>query len=294
MNKSILLCAALLLALCACQGRTAAPTAQPSTPLQPGLTPPPAAEPLPPDPQAVSFQASDGQALSGWYYPARVNPGPLVVLMHWAGADMYDWIEIAAWLQNRGLENPFGIPGDGPWWDPAWFPPVGGGVSYGVFIFTFRGCTAVGCAEFVPTGWMLDAQAALRTATGLAGVDPGQVALIGSSIGADGAADTCAWLDTLLPGSCRGALSLSPGGYLGEEYPFAVRSLGEQDPPVPAWCLANETEFPECEAAEEADNPAYQDFRVPGGGHGNELLSPGLDPLPMQILLDFLAATLGS
>ena len=48
--------------------------------------------------------------LKGYYYPsASDQPAPLVVLMHWVMGDMSDWYEIAPWLQNRGLENPFRV-----------------------------------------------------------------------------------------------------------------------------------------------------------------------------------------
>jgi hypothetical protein len=256
---------------------------------------PPADDALPPDPQKVDFQASDGQALTGYYYPAAVNPAPVVVFMHWVGGDMSDWYELAPWLQNRGLANPFTNPSTEPWWDPTWFPEVPVDASYGVFIFSFRGCSPyeAGCAGWTPEVWLLDAQAAMLTATTLEGVDPTKVVSIGSSIGADGAPDACAWLNEQTPGSCQGALSLSPGGYFDISYPQVVQDLGEDQPPVAAWCLVDETEIGICESAEAAGNPAYQFFMIQGGGHGNFLLRPNLDPLPMQLILDFLSDTVG-
>jgi hypothetical protein len=130
----------------------------------------------------------------------------------------------------------------------------------------------------------------METARGLAGVDPARVAAIGSSIGADGAPDGCAWLNELYPGSCQGVLSLSPGGYLGIPYADIVGKLGENVPATPTWCLADGNEIVMCEMAESAGNTAFQSFEIPGGSHGNHLLSPDLEPLPMQLILDFLAA----
>jgi hypothetical protein len=250
---------------------------------------------LPADPQAVTFQAADGQELHGYYYPAAVQPSPVVVFMHWVNSDMSDWNEIALWLQNRGQANPFTNPGTEPWWDPSWFPPVPDTASYGVFIFSFRGCApyTTGCAGWTPDIWYLDAQAAMQTAAGLDGIDPAKIVAIGSSIGADGAPDACAWWNTQQPGSCQGALSLSPGSYMNIAYPMAVQQLGASQPPVAAWCLASEKEFSICEAAEASGNTAYRDFMIRGGGHGNVMLTPGFDPLPMQIILDFLAETVG-
>jgi dienelactone hydrolase len=250
---------------------------------------------LPADPQQISFQASDGRVLSGYYYPAAVDSAPLVVLMHWIGGDMSDWYEIAPWLQNRGLDNPFQNPGAEPWWDSTWFPQIPAGQSYAVFIFSFRDCAPydTGCASFTPEGFLMDAQAAMQKAASLEGVDPTRIVTIGSSIGADGAPDACAWLNEQTPGSCQGALSLSPGGFLNIAYPEIVQTLGSFSPPVAAWCVADENEYGICEAAAASGNPAYQSFMIPGGSHGTHLLQPGLDPLPAQLILDFLSQTVG-
>ena len=82
------------------------------------------------------------------------------------------------------------------------------GVSYGVFIFSFRDCAPVnaGCAHWTPEVWRLDAQAAMLKATELEGIDLTKIVPIGSSIDADGAADGYAWLNEQEPGSCQEAL----------------------------------------------------------------------------------------
>ncbi len=106
---------------------TSAPPGGPAAPA-PGAGP----QPLPADPQKIEFSAADGEPLLGTYYPAAVNPAPLVVLFHWARGYQYDWVEIALWLQNRehgggGPEN----PQDHPWLDASWFPSVPTGASWG-------------------------------------------------------------------------------------------------------------------------------------------------------------------
>lgn len=303
MKKLIPLFLALVLLLAACGPAVVEPSptdvASPP-PVDDDSAPPtdeqPAGPPaLPPEPQEISFQASDGQALTGYYYPAAVNPAPLVVFMHWVGGNMSDWYEIAVWLQNRGQANPFPNPGAEAWWDPSWFPPVPADASYGVFIFSFRGCQPykTGCREWEPEAWLLDAQAAMQTALALEGVDPTRIVTVGSSIGSDGAPDACALQNQKQPGSCAGALSLSPGSYMGIPYTDVVRQLGENQPPVAAWCLANEAEIGICNAASETGNTAFRAIEIPGGGHGNMLLRPNLDPLPMKLILDFLAQTVG-
>jgi|CXWL01.1.fsa_nt_gi hypothetical protein len=249
------------------------------------------AEPLPAEPQEVQFQAADGQSLQGIYYPASTLPAPVVVLFHWAGGDLSDWYEVAPWLQNRGVTNPFTNPGSEPWWDPSWFPSATDAVPVGVFIITLRDCAPwpTGCQQFEGQGWLLDAQAALAKAATLDGADPERIAAMGSSIGADAAVDACFWLNEETPGSCDGALSLSPGSFLDVPYPTAVENLGGSDPAVPAWCLASADEIAACEAAEDAGNTAFQTFEIAEGRHGNELMIPPADPSTMQTMLDFLA-----
>lgn len=307
MKKLIPLFLLLVVALAACQPNQGGEVAT-QPPIQEGQdedqgtdqggeepqSPPVVSNALPPEPQEIAFQASDGQALTGYYYPAAVNPAPLVVFMHWVGGNMTDWYEIAVWQQNRGQANPFPNPADMPWWDPSWFPQVPDDVSYGVFIFSFRDCQPYddGCTGWSDS-WLLDAQAAMQTALTLKGVDPTRIVAIGSSIGADGAPDACAWLNEQTPGSCKGTLSLSPGGYMDMPYPEVVQKFGESQPPVAAWCLADENEIGVCDAASNAGNPAYRGFMIPDGQHGNMLLRPNLDPLPMQLILDFLAQAVG-
>lgn len=252
---------------------------------------------LPPEPQTLTFTASDGMELQGVYYPAATNPAPLVVLMHWMQGDMNDWNEVAVWLQNRGLDNPFTNPGDPAvfrWWDPTWFPEIPADRSYGVFVFSFRTCLPFdqgGCQTTDRPGWLLDAQAAMLKALELEGVDPERIVTIGDSIGADGAVDGCLYLNQQTPGACKGAMSLTPGSYLSVIYQDVAQELGQFDPPVAAWCLADEGDFRPCQNAEESGNSAYQDFMIEHAGHGIEMIKPNLDPLPMQLILDFLDET---
>ena len=250
---------------------------------------------LSPEPQEFEFQAMDGRMLEGIYYPAASNPAPLVIFMHWVNGDMHDWNELSVWLQNRGQKNPYTNPGNVPWLDPTWFPVVPADRSYGVFIFTFRGCkgmTEGGCGEWDIQGWMQDIEGVMMYAPFLEGVDQERIAVIGSSIGADGAAYGCLFLSKQFPGSCKGALSLSPGSYLVHDYADVVEDLGKLQPSSAAWCLADEGEIGICKRAVTDDNPLYKYYEIPGGGHGNSLISPKLSPLPMDLILEFLAEVL--
>ncbi|HCS40702.1 MAG TPA: hypothetical protein DIW44_14110 [Anaerolineaceae bacterium] len=267
---------------------TAAPTEEPTA--EPAVE----AVVLPPDPQIVTITTSDNFTLTGYYYPAAVENAPVVVLMHWMVGDHNDWNEVAVWLQNRGFKNPFENPGSDPWWDPTWFPTVPAEKSYAVLTFSFRDCQpyTAGCQSVQRENWLKDAQAVMQFARGLEGVDANRIAAIGSSIGADGAADGCKLLNDEFPGACQGALSLSPGDFLGVSYVNTIQQLGSNEPPTAAWCITNPAEFGICESAEEEGNAAFKGFSIPDGDHGNMLLRPGLDPLPMQLILDFLDETL--
>ena len=266
---------------------TAAPTEEEPT-AEPTEEPPAG---LPPEPQEISFQAEDGTALQGRYYPAAAPGAPVIVLMHWAPGDMEDWNEIAFWLQNRGLGGSSPNLGAQPWLDPSWFPGMPEGKSYAVFTFNFRGCSG-GCASFERDAWRMDALAALRIARSLEGVDPNRVAAIGASIGADGVVDACAPLNAEAPGSCRGALSLAPGDYLNVPYADAVGILMQNSPPTPVWCFYATGDAAAVQSCQSASGEAYRTVEWDGVWHGMELIAPDRDPNAMQLILDFLA-TLG-
>lgn len=269
----------------------ASPTSAPPT-----ETPPAAAsEPrLPADPQRVEFEAEDGQKLVGYYYPASVEPAPVMVMMHWADGTHCDWVaaSLVQWLQNRGLSEKLGG-------NPACasaavrftlplseYPALPAGTSYAVFAFDYRGYgeSGGGTINWDPDGWRKDAIAAVQKARTLDGVDPDRVATIGASIGADGAIDGCG-------AGCLGALSLSPGNYLGVSYDSAVAALGVEN--KPAWCVASkgDTEaFPTCESAS-GDN--YQKFIYDKNAHGMSYFDDGFDPKITQVIFDFLQVVFG-
>ena len=260
---------------------TEAPTAVPPTEA-PAET---AAEPLPPERQPISFEAADGQALEGYYYPAVTNPAPLIVVMHWAPGDASHWTEVAYWLQNRGLGG--SADASDPWNDPSWFPSLPEARSYAVFAFTFRQCGGGGgCQGFEPDGWLEDAEAAMATARELDGVDPDMVVAIGASIGSDGAVDACGE-------GCRGALALSPGSYLGVPFAEAVSILDGADPPRPVWCLAAEGDGESAPTCEGASGDLYRSFIYEGSAHGMMLIRPESEPDVLGLILGFLELTLG-
>jgi hypothetical protein len=244
----------------------------------------PASDALPPEPQVVSFSAEDGVLLEGLFYPAVKISAPVIVLMHWYPGDQHEWTEIAYWLQNRGIT---GIQDGVPWKDPSWFPALSPDLSFNIFTFTFRNCQRQ-CSSPEPAGWLMDARASLEYARTLEGVDPNRVIAIGASIGSDGAIDGCASVLEVDPTACLGALSLSPGSYLGPDYNDMVTALGENTPPRIAWCLFDENEADSVDCNQALGDNYYHESWSDGYLHGMHLLTPNLDPLPLARIVKFL------
>jgi dienelactone hydrolase len=243
---------------------------------------------LPPEPISQTITTSDGTELAAMLYPAASPEAPLLVLMHWAPGDQRDWAAIAPWLQNRGFqpELPENPP---PCLMPEWFPPIPESASFHVFTFTFRGCEG-GCQSFDREGWRQDVEAVMDHLRTLEDVAFSQTAIIGASIGADGAAYGCHYYNEN-GGGCQGALSLSPGGYLMTPYPEEVEHLGNEDPPTPAWCFYGIGDAESANACENAVGDHYRLVGFDGSGHGMALVVPDQDPNALDRTLEFLNQT---
>lgn len=240
----------------------------------------------------MEFTTSDGRTLKGTYFPASFSPAPMVVLMHWAPGDQRDMRELAFWLQNRGFSDyPTENPPSEAWLNPDWFPQLGEERSYGVFTFTFDGCEG-SCKNFDREKWLLDAQAAVQTASTLEGVDPARIVTIGASIGADGAADGCIYLNSEYPGSCQGAFSLSPGDYLTLSYADVVEQLHSSVPSAITYCLYGRGDAESaavCQPLPESD--AGKTVAYEANFHGMMLVQPNLDHDTLALMIEFLDAT---
>ena len=259
----------------------------------------PSLPPLPAAPQELEITTADGRVLEAYYYPAAVNPAPIVVLMHWAGGDMNDWREIAPWLQNRrdelgSLSWSRSIAGsnsrqvDGPWLDSSWFPPMPADLSFGVLAFNFGGyggSQAGAAADSLSE----DARAAVQAAAELEGADPNQVAALGASIGADGAVDGCYLYNASVPaGACIGALSLSPGNFITDQFTYAEAVLPLDQAGYPVWCLTAFEDYSAelCESVPDTD--VYLPIFYPGNLHGMMLIQPDLYPVDPDLGVDTL------
>jgi len=255
--------------------------------LIPSVTPEPIDEAVPAEPQRIEFESEDGKVLVGTYYPPAKSSAPLVIMMHWARGDQTDWVEIAQWLQNRVDEYPEEEkPSETS--ELSMLLPMPEELSYAVFTFDFRGfgeSTKSG-ASGSPEGWLMDAVAAVNTAKNLAGVNVSKYINIGASIGADGAVDAC-------DDGCNGALSISPGSYLGVNYSDAVTRLESLNPAALAWCLASEADVTSFEACQAAEGENYIWFIYPGNSHGMDLFKPGSEPDIAKVLQDFIFFSFG-
>ncbi len=265
-----------------------------------------ASSPLAASPMRIQFSAEDGQELVGHYFAAASNPAPTVILMHWYPGDQRDWLAIAPWLQNRqdelaeadGWEMAIGPDcgpqKEGPWLDPSWFPPMPEDISFNVFIFDFRGHCESKPFSGNQDDKKLDAKASFAEVILMDTSDPDRIVAIGASIGADGAADGCL-LHNQDSDTCLGALSLSPGSYLGMEYAGVAKDLdGSEIPPaVPVWCFAAEGDVPSQMACDSTSGDHYKSFLYAGTDHGMELISPPYDPNPLVLIQDFLEISFG-
>lgn len=233
-----------------------------------------------PDPTRVEFQSADGTPLVGYYYPAAVADAPIVVLMHWAGGDQTDWnmVGLVEWLRNWPQPAAGSPKLAAPLSDV--YVPMPDGLTFAVFTFDYRGYGESG-GSTTRNKLVDDSIAALVQASKMERIDPSKISAIGSSIGADGAADSCAAFP------CVGVLSLSPGSYLGLPYNEAIAQLNENG--IPAWCVASEGDWESAPACRKAGGDRYKSIIYPGKAHGTEfLLDEGVPNGIGQVLLDWL------
>jgi hypothetical protein len=272
------------------------PTAEPTQTPEPTITSTPTVTPiviLDPDPLVVEFNAEDGQPLTGIYFPADENPAPVIVLMHWAKGDQADWEDIAVWLQNR-VEVDQTPDYNYSWRSGNWYPDNPRDEPLAVFTFNFRECTSEGCQNFLPLEWLLDAQAAIQTASNLQGVDSNKILVAGASIGADAAVATCNWFNQQDNGVCLGAYVLSPASFLTLAFEEQVEGLINERPAMimPIYCLYGLRDDAAVETCSELAGLTQYEFGYIEK-HGFELIQPLQSPDPLIIMLEFIDTALG-
>lgn len=233
------------------------------------------------EPKIIKFKTSDGQEVTGTYYPAAVKPVPIVV--YFAFVD--EWCEIAPWLQNRGQGGKCPNLKKQPWLDPSWFPKMNLAKPIAVLVVKFPEPPRVAALT-----------SSLQAAGELEGVDPQKIAAMGPSIGADGATNACFDLN-LKKGKalCVGALAWAPGNWMGVPYINAVKTLQDEKPPKTAWCFVaegdpNRQSPPTCRAASGAN---YRSVIFSGNGHAFAIINPNVTPNALELMLEFLKISFG-
>jgi hypothetical protein len=276
-------------------------SATPTSTVKPSATPSPTpsqtptATPvvvLPPQPIEIQFKAADGQELTGLYFPAEENPAPIIVLMNWTLGNQSEWEEVAYWLQDRGLLTRNQNSRES-WKSSIWYPEQILARPLGVFTFNFRDCEGEdGCQAYLPAEWLMDAQAALKTASQLESADPDRIMAAGASIGADGAVDSCAWLNTTDLGTCLGAFAFSPSSLLTIDFRTTTESLLAQEKPAVVYCLYGLRDIASLETC-----GSYSNIRTVDYGYtydyGLELILVERKPDPLNLLQEFILEALG-
>jgi pimeloyl-ACP methyl ester carboxylesterase len=153
--------------------------------------------------------------------------------MHWNPGSREDWNMLATLLQGAAVSS-----------------QQANQQGYAVFAFDFRGHGESG-GSADRAGYLMDARAALDRFRTLPGVDPNWIIAIGASIGADAAVDACGE-------GCVGAVSLSPGAFLGIPYPDAVAAVGNK----PVLCVAAQGDGPSPGACREGQAAAQGDYQL--------------------------------
>ena len=257
------------------------------TPFGEGYPAPTDPNPILAEPLPVTFTASDGIQLAGTYYAPLDDSAPVVILLHQFGSNQHQWDDLARWLQT-------GLPDIGL----DWLPPMPPDLTFAVLTFDFRGHGDSEGSMIIDSGLLLDAQAALSFAKTQPGVDPNRVITIGTSIGSDGAVDACVSLngsnvaDVQESQGCLGAMSISPGSYIGVDYSSAANTLLGDPHFAAIYCLAAEGDGPSPGTCNSVSGERYKAVIFSGSDHGVALLRPGLDPEIGPLILEFLLESL--
>ena len=216
-------------------------------------------------PKRIEFQSSDGTDLVGTFWPTSQPNSPGVLLMHWNPGTRGDWAMLAALLQGAGVAE-----------------TAAANRGFAVFAFDFRGHGESGGTPS-QEGYIHDAKAALALFQSLPSVDSNRVVLIGASIGGDAAVDACGT-------GCIGAISLSPGDYLGVKYADALRAIENR----PVLCVAAQGDHPSpetCESGQDIGLPDYQVQYYQGSAHGMALFDiTEEEPALVDLIFEWLNA----
>jgi photosystem II stability/assembly factor-like uncharacterized protein len=232
--------------------------------------------------QTIILFDKNGETFPAVYYPPSLPNAPVVVLMHQIDRDMRQWEPIAAWLWKQDLGT-FAQPNEKPWLDPSWFPENTLNFKPGILIFTYRGCEN-GCTKPQAMNILADAQTALLYVLNRPEIDPERLTVLGTSVGADAALDSCFLLQDTSEYACQNVISASPGSYLDYNFRSVTKLLVEQQTHV--YCFAS---LSDADSAVQCMNDIkaanYHPFIGQGNQHGVEMFSPTYEANILETLL---------
>ncbi|MBN1429535.1 MAG: alpha/beta fold hydrolase [Anaerolineae bacterium] len=269
-ETGVIVWAVLSVCLSACAGSTIPESPQMPTPTSDETTTSPTtSRPQVPvsalEPQPIQFQSADGIQLAGTYWPPAQSPAPGILLMHMMGKTKESWEILPALLQGIGMVHDGTQP------------------SYAVLAFDFRGHGESSGDAADRQKMLEDAQAALAYFQSLPGVDPQRIVMIGASVGADAAVDICGQ-------GCIGAISLSPGSFLGPNYNDALAAVKDK----PVLCVASENDshsLETCREGEQVGMSTYQMQLYQGDAHGTDMFAiTDQQPMLTDLIFEWLTA----
>ena len=234
-------------------------------------------------PQNVILADASGETFPAIYYPPSQPNSPVVVFMHQIDRDMAQWYPIASWLWKQE-PDPSTIDKKYPWLDPSWFPENTLNHKPGILLFTYRGCDN-GCTKPQAMDILADAQTAIRYVMQRPEVDQSRVTVVGTSVGADAALDSCFLLQDTSDYACQNVISASPGSYLDYSYESVAKLLVEQRTNV--YCMASRADSEsaiQCMTGNKAAE--YHSAIGVGNQHGIELFSPFYETNMFQVIME--------
>jgi photosystem II stability/assembly factor-like uncharacterized protein len=226
---------------------------------------------LPTEPQNVTLSAANGETFQAVYYPPSTSPAPVVILMHQVNKNMHQWDAVAAWLWKGEISQY--TDAENSWLNSTWFPENTLAERPAVLVFNYRDCGMEACYRPSNQQVLKDAQTALQYVLTLPATDVNEITVIGTSVGADAALNSCFLLQDDTDYACKNVLAFSPGSYLDYKSESVIKVLTLHGSRV--YCFAARADI---ESATICLNPDHSDqyvsFVGKGLQHGIEIFSP--------------------
>jgi hypothetical protein len=251
-----------------------------------GITATASQTPKPLMPEEIQLMAENGEPFPALYFPPSHSPAPVIIFMHQLNLDMDQWQAIAPWLWGAGEAVPVTDPEEA-WLDSSWFPENTLSNAPGVLIFTYRNCYS-GCKQPQNKKILQDAQTALQYVLTLPETDTDQITIVGTSIGADAAIDSCFLLQDKTAYACKNVIAVSPGSYMQYRFESVAKVMVHDQTDI--YCYASRADVgPAATCTGFQSSEHYHYFVGKGHQHGIELFSPAFEMNLLDVLLQAVA-----